>query len=97
MESDKWDQKFTLLATHHSQLRRTVDEMSATIQRHELILARNADTQDKIDQMLDIFESVQGGMKVLGWLGVFVKWIWPVIAVIGAVIVYIKTGKLEKI
>jgi hypothetical protein len=42
--------------------------------------------------MYDIFQAVQGGFKVLGWLGNLAKLIWPLLAAGTAVIVFFKTG-----
>jgi len=97
-DSDKWNlvgQKITVLATHQTELRERVDSLATTVAKHDLIINKMADTQKDVRELLDVFQSVKGGMTVLGWIGVVAKWLWPLAAVAIAISVYMKTGKWQ--
>jgi hypothetical protein len=54
-------------------------------------------TQHDIRELLDVFSSVKSGMTVLGWIGMFAKWAWPIVATVVGVWVYLRTGEWKKI
>lgn len=49
-----------------------------------LTTAQNTTTikavQESTSEVVEIFEAMKGGVKVLGWLGAVLKWLAPVIA-----------------
>lgn len=94
----EWDDlngKITILATSHSELRERVDSLTTTVNEHSVIINKMSQTQKDVREMLEVFTSVKGGMVVLGWLGTFAKWVWPIIAIGIAVWIYIKTGRWQ--
>ena len=42
-------------------------------------------------ELLDLFKSVKGGFKVMGWLGNFAKWFAGIAAAIAAVYAYVQS------
>lgn len=74
------------LSTEVKALRRQVDS-------HEEVILSVKQTNESMQEMLELFISAKGGFTVLGWIGKFAKWCWPPIAIIGAIIVYIKSGE----
>ena len=42
-------------------------------------------------ELLDLFKSVKGGFKVMGWLGHFAKWIAGIAAAIAAIYAYVQS------
>ena len=94
-DQEKWNlvnEKITVLAQYHAELREDFSTLAATVAKHDLIINAMSDTNKNVRAMLDIFDSVKGGMTVLGWIGVVAKWLWPVAAVAIAISVYMKTG-----
>ena len=94
--SDRWDDldgKIFILANSHSELRERVDSLATTVNEHSVIINKMSQTQSDVREMLEVFQSVKGGMTVLGWIGTFAKWLWPVIAIGIAMWIYMRTGK----
>lgn len=87
------NEKITVLAQYHAELREDFSSLSATVAKHDLIINKMSDTQKAVQEIVDIFHSVKGGMVVLGWIGTLAKYLWPVAAVGIAVSVYMKTGQ----
>lgn len=42
-------------------------------------------------ELLDLFKSVKGGFKVMGWLGNFAKWVAGIAAAFAAVYAYVQS------
>lgn len=96
MGNQNWNDlndKITVLAVSHSELRERVDSIAQTVNEHAIVINKMNQTQADIREMLDVFTSVKGGMVVLGWIGTVAKWVWPIIATGIAVWVYLKTGE----
>jgi uncharacterized coiled-coil protein SlyX len=90
---DLVNEKITILSRSHSELRERVDGLSQTVAEHTLIINKMSETQTDVRQMVDLFGSMKQGMTVLGWLGNFAKWCWPLIAFGIAITVYMRTGR----
>jgi hypothetical protein len=93
---DKWevlDEKVTLLARHHSQLRESVAVLTKTVNSHEETINAMRATQKTMAELLELFIAMKGGITVIGWVGTFIKWFWPVGAFFLALWIYAKTGK----
>ena len=86
------NEKITVLARYHAELREDFSALSATVAKHDLIINAMSSTQKDVRELLEVFHSVKGGMTVLGWIGMVAKWLWPVAAVGIAISVYMKTG-----
>ena len=44
-------------------------------------------------ELLDLFKSVKGGFKVMGWLGTFAKWLAGIAAAFAAIYAYVQNLK----
>ena len=92
-DNDWINERFTILARSQSELRERVDCLSEKVDEHERILAGFEKTQADVAQMVSMFNTMRGGVVVLGWIGALAKWLWPVIALGIAVSVYLRTGE----
>jgi len=95
-DETKWkivNEKITVLAQYHAELREDFSTLSATVAKHDSIINAMSNTQKDVRELLNVFQSVKGGMTVLGWIGMVAKWLWPVAAVAIAISVYMKTGQ----
>lgn len=89
--------KITVLAVNHSQLRALVEDLAETIGTHDIVIKKMSQTQADIHELLQVFHSVKSGIVVIGWVGVFAKWAWPIVATVIGVWVYLKSGEWKKI
>ena len=97
-DETKWNivnEKITVLAQYHAELREDFSSLAATVAKHDLVINAMSNTQKDVRELLDVFHSVKGGMTVLGWIGVMAKWLWPLVAVGIAISLYMKTGKWQ--
>lgn len=95
-DADKWNsvhEKITTLARNQSQLRERVDTIMQTVNSHDAAINSMLETQKMMRELVDLFNSLKGGITVIGWIGVFIKWLWPIAATALAVWVYLKTGE----
>lgn len=73
-----------------------LERVEKDVAMHEQKLNRLTDSVNENNRMTkdmyDIFSAVQGGFKVLGWLGSIVNKMWPFLAAITTIIVFFKTG-----
>lgn len=44
-------------------------------------------------ELLDLFKSVKGGFKVMGWLGSFAKWVAAILAAFAAIYAFVQNLK----
>ena len=44
-------------------------------------------------ELLDLFKSVKGGFKVMGWLGRFAKWVAAILAAFAAIYAFVQNLK----
>ena len=86
------DEKVGVLAKAHSELREKVDELEDIVISHTMLLDQHQISHDKINEIHETFTQVKAGFVVLGWLGKAAKFLWPVMALLAAVAIYIKTG-----
>jgi TolA-binding protein len=54
-----------------------------------------AETGKNTKQILEIFQTVSGGLKILGWLGVVAKWLAAILAAITAVYALIHNPRMH--
>ena len=92
-DNDWINERFTILARSQSELRERVDCLTEKVSEHDKILAGFEKTQADVAQMVSMFNTMRGGVVVLGWIGALAKWLWPVIALGIAFSVYVKTGE----
>lgn len=50
-----------------------------------------AEIAEGTTELLDLFKSVKGGFKVMGWLGNFAKWVAGIAAAFAAVYAYVQS------
>ena len=48
---------------------------------------------DNTSELLDLFKSVKGGFKVMGWLGSFAKWFAGIAAAFAAIYAFVQNIK----
>ena len=87
------NEKISILSRNQTELRDRVDLLSQKVAEHDVLLNVMHETQGDVRQMVDLFAGMKQGMTVLGWVGNFVKWSWPLVAFGIAISVYMKTGK----
>jgi hypothetical protein len=92
-DTDWINERFTIIARSQSELRERVDCLTEKVDEHERILSGFAKTQADVAQMVSMFNTMRGGVVVLGWIGTLAKWLWPVIALGIAISVYLKSGE----
>lgn len=84
-----------ILARSHKELKDRVDIIEITVDSHTDVIAKLNNTHEMMHEMLEIFKTLQGGLKVIGWLGIMVKWVWPLVVGVTALWIFVKTGKWE--
>lgn len=72
-----------------------VTKLQDQVNKHEQVIQSMERTQRDVHEMVALFNSMRGGVVVLGWIGTCAKWVWPLIAGAIAVSIYLKTGKWE--
>ena len=76
-----------LYEDHHKDNQRRFKELEdALIVNTELTKKQASDTAD----LLDLFNSVKGGFKVLGWIGGFAKWVAALVACFAAIYAFVQ-------
>lgn len=59
-----------------SELRRKMDErLQDALQRMEQVERRQERIESKLDEVIDIFTALKGGLRILYWIGVIAKWL----------------------
>lgn len=97
---ERWTQindSLASIAKSHSELRESVDNrfevISQKLADHDVVIKKINDTHDKTQEVVDILAAMQGGVKVIGWIGSAVKFAWPLAALAAAIWLYFTTGK----
>ena len=94
VQGDDWiNDRFTIICGAHRELRERVDAIELKVNEHDAVIKKMDQTQADVAKMVGMFNTMRGGVVVLGWIGALAKWLWPVIALGIAFSVYVKTGE----
>lgn len=82
------DQRMARIEQQLADQRQAIFDNTTTTQQTASTTAENTRAikavHDRTDEMVELFNAMKGGFKVLGWLGQGVKWAAPVIGAIAA-------------
>ena len=87
--------RVTVLAQHLRQHGERVNAIATTVNQHDEAINAMSETQKTMGEILELFVAMKGGITVIGWIGTFIKWFWPVAAFGIAVWIFVKTGRWE--
>jgi DNA repair exonuclease SbcCD ATPase subunit len=75
------EQRFDSLSEDLKQVKDTSDEENrARKEDYKELKTQVTETKEMIKEMSDVFETLKSGIKVLGWLGNFAKWVGGIVA-----------------
>ena len=72
---------------------KVTQEILTRLDNHEHAISSFNKTNEDMQEVLGYFLAAKGGFTVLSWIGKAAKWLWPPIAVLVAIVVYIKSGE----
>lgn len=101
MQSEQMDDRFDAATADrhesHADIEKQLASMHVRINAVESSIAANTlitrNISSDTGELLDIINSVKGGFKVMGWVGVLAKWAASLLAVFGAIYAFVQNIK----